>query len=195
MSRLRILVIAIAAFTALNTILVFTQLLTPLVAPASAGGAITSLSNSVERSRPILGFFQANSYGFAAGGWVFIGTIIWRGRIRSTWRRLGFEQDVFRLVASSRGARTRITLLEAMAAPKDRLQLANELGTDWNVVDRHVKILAQYGLVTEERAYGKVKFYRMTESGRNLLKLLEESNESSHSPVRISLETRLAATK
>jgi predicted ArsR family transcriptional regulator len=89
---------------------------------------------------------------------------------------MGFEQDVFRLLTSTRGAGTRVALLEAMSVPKDRLQLANELGTDWNVVDRHVKILMQHGLIAEDRAYGRVKFYRMTDSGKTLLDLLKKSN-------------------
>jgi hypothetical protein len=183
---LSILTAVVAGFTVFNTALVIAQML-----PHSAGGGWTtsigdfsSMSSSVEKSGFVPGFLWSNSYGLATGGWVFVGAVIWRGRIRSTWRRLGFEQDVFRLFTSTRGAGTRVALLTALSVPKDRLQLANELGTDWNVVDRHVRLLAQHGLIAEKRAYGRVKFYQTTESGKNLLELLEKSGGTSDMPFR-----------
>jgi hypothetical protein len=180
-----------AAFTVFNTILALAQLL-PLFSEGGATAAITNLSTSINSPESVLGFFQTNSYGFAAGGWVFIGAVIWRGKLKSTWRGLGFEQDVFRLFTSARGSRTRILLLEAMFMPKDRLQLANELSKDWNVVDRHVRLLVQHGLIGEERAYGKVRFYRTTESGKSLLGLLERSGESHSTPLPIGPDIQSA---
>ena len=59
-----------------------------------------------------------------------------------------------------KGARTRLNLLDHLSAPKDRLQLAQELGLDWKAVDYQIAVLKKCGLVNEEQTFGKIKTYR-----------------------------------
>jgi predicted transcriptional regulator len=122
-------------------------------------------------------FFEARSLVLAPTSWFFVGGMwIWRGRMKSKWTDLGFDSDVFGLFVRMKGAKTRIRLLDALSVPKDRLQLAQELGLDWKAVDRHIEILDKYGFVHEKVAYGKVRMFELTSNGKLLLQLLEELN-------------------
>jgi DNA-binding MarR family transcriptional regulator len=107
-----------------------------------------------------------------AGAW------IWRGRVRSRWRELGFESDIFELFMKMKGGATRIKLLNVLQVPKDRLQIAEQLGLDWKTVDRHMQILNKYGFVHEQASYGTIRLYEMTPLGKMLLKLYDELNEA-----------------
>lgn len=107
--------------------------------------------------------------------------------MRSKWTELGFDSDVFTLFVKMKGAKTRIRLLDALTVPKDRRQLADELGLDWKSVDRHVAVMKKYGFVNDSVAYGRVKLYQLTPTGVSLLRLLEdlsgeEENESPSPP-------------
>jgi predicted ArsR family transcriptional regulator len=73
-----------------------------------------------------------------------------------------------------KGGKTRIRLLDALSLPKDRLQLAQELGLDWKGVDRHLVVMKKYGFVDDRVAYGKVRMYQLTPMGASLLRLLQE---------------------
>ncbi len=108
-----------------------------------------------------------------------VGAWIWRGRVRARWRELGFESDVFELFMKMKGGATRIRLLDALEAPKDRLQIAQQLGVDWKTVDRHVQVLSKYGFVHEQAAYGTLRVYEVTPLGKMLLKLFDELDEAS----------------
>ena len=99
---------------------------------------------------------------------------IWRGRVKSRWESLGFDSEMFDLFVRMKGARTRSDLLYALSNPKDRLQLAQELGLDWSAVDYHVVLLNKHGLVKEDFAFGRVRMYRLTNLGESLLRLLGE---------------------
>jgi DNA-binding transcriptional ArsR family regulator len=99
---------------------------------------------------------------------------MWRRHMRARWEGLGFDSDVFKLFMKMKGGRTRLKLLNALSIPKDRYQLAKELGLDWRAVDQHLVVLSRHFLVTEENAYGKVKMYSLTASGRSMLRLLED---------------------
>lgn len=90
---------------------------------------------------------------------------------------MGFERDVFKLFLQMKGSKTRMAVLKSLTFPKDRLQLARELDCDWNVADRHIRVLFELGLVREERAYGNVKFYQISANGKNLLELMERFQE------------------
>jgi DNA-binding transcriptional ArsR family regulator len=133
-------------------------------------------------------FFENHSLVLAPTSWFFVGGMwIWRGRMKSKWTDLGFDSDVFGLFVRMKGAKTRIRLLDALSVPKDRLQLAQELGLDWKAVDRHVTILRKYGFVEDRVAYGKVRMYELTPIGRSLLHLLEDlSKEETREWVPIS---------
>ena len=135
-----------------------------------------SSGNSVVSQTP-LQFLLRNSPVFSTASWAMVGGVwIWRGKVKSRWESLGFDSGVFDLFMKMKGARTRLNLLEALAAPKDRLQLANDLGLDWKAVDYHIVTLSRLGLVHEDQAFGRVKIYRLTTLGEGLLRLLKEFN-------------------
>lgn len=105
-----------------------------------------------------------------------IGTLVWRGRIRSQWRKKGYDYDVFRLVARMRGSPTRVKLMNLMlSGQKNKLQLAKELGVDWKTVDNHMDMLLAAGLVHESETIGSAKYYAVTENGKKVLSLLDEN--------------------
>jgi hypothetical protein len=135
---------------------------------------------------------QAASLFLAPVSWVLVGGAwIWRGRVRSRYTEMGFGSDVFELFMKMKGGATRIRVLNKLNTPKDRLQLAEELGVDWKTVDRHVQILNRYGFVREQAAYGTVRLYEVTPMGRMLLNLFEDlernngpvSNQQGKTPV------------
>ena len=99
---------------------------------------------------------------------------VWRGKVRSRWESLGFDSAVFELFTRMKGAKTRLSLLDALSVPKDRMRLARELGVDWRAIDYHIYRLSKCGLVQEDRAFGNVKLYGLTTSGETLLRLLRE---------------------
>jgi DNA-binding transcriptional ArsR family regulator len=151
--------------------------LTSGVSSYTAAGAIVAGPRAPFTLLTIAQFFEARSLVLAPTSWFFVGGMwIWRGRMKSKWTDLGFDSDVFGLFVKMKGAKTRIRLLDALSAPKDRLQLAQELGLDWKAVDRHIEILDKYGFVHETVAYGKVRMYALTSTGKLLLQLLDELN-------------------
>jgi hypothetical protein len=101
---------------------------------------------------------------------------VWRGKVKSRWESLGFDSGVFELFIRMKGAKTRFSLLEALSVPKDRMQLAQELGMDWKSIDYQVIRLNRCGLVQEEKVFGQVKLYQITILGTILLRLLKEPN-------------------
>lgn len=106
-------------------------------------------------------------------------TLIWRGKIRSQWRRQGYDYDIFRLVARMRGSATRISLLNAIIeVPKNKLQLAKELGVDWKTVDNHVEMLLKNGLVEEKMSIGTSRYYGATKDAGRVLSLLSNPDQS-----------------
>jgi DNA-binding transcriptional ArsR family regulator len=107
------------------------------------------------------------------------GTLIWRGKVRSQWHRQGYDYDMFRLVASMRGSATRVELLNAVVhLPKNKLQLAKELGVDWKTIDNHVEVLLKNGLVEERMAIGTSRYYGATRNANKVLSLLLSSDSS-----------------
>lgn len=101
--------------------------------------------------------------------------------MKSNWIRLGLTKDTFNLLIKMRGSKTRIGMIRALTVPKDRYQLAKELGLDWTTVDYHIRVLLENGLVHEQSAYGNVKMYELTSIGSTLLKVLDET-DSGRSP-------------
>lgn len=115
------------------------------------------------------------------GSWPFIlpitwgavvGTLVWRGKVRSAWSRQGYDYDTFRLVTKMRGSQTRIRLLNALSDPKNKLQLAKELEVDWKTIDNHMEMLLQSRLVEERTVVGTTRYYAITASGEKVLSLL-----------------------
>ncbi|MHB1908870.1 MAG: ArsR/SmtB family transcription factor [Nitrososphaerales archaeon] len=94
------------------------------------------------------------------------------------WLKFGFDQDVFRLFIKMRGAPTRLKVLRSLIeSPKDRAQIAEQLGLDWKAIDRHIELLERFGVIKEKSRLGTTKFYELTPSGNLLLKLVEEMDK------------------
>ena len=108
--------------------------------------------------------------------------------MKSRWEALGFDSEVFELFVRMRGGKTRVKLLNSLLIPKDRFQLAQELGLDWKAVDRHVVMLNKYGFVHEQAAYGRVRIYELTAVGKLLLQLLQnlDQEESGEAVLRMA---------
>jgi DNA-binding transcriptional ArsR family regulator len=148
-------------------------------ASAGSGGTGYSISGAISStavpSHSAFQFLLGNSPALSATSWALVGGVwIWRGRVKSRWEGLGFDSGTFDLFIKMKGAKTRLNLLDALSMPKDRLQLAQQLGLDWKAVDYHIVLLNKYGLVHEDQAYGRVKMYRLTTLGETLLQLLKE---------------------
>jgi DNA-binding transcriptional ArsR family regulator len=170
----RIFFYALLAFSIINTI--GALWLFSLGGNSVLTTAVTSINGT--SAGPQASFFQAVAWqtpNLAAAGWglVFI-TSLWYQRTISVWKKMGFSSDVFRLLMRTRGGPTRIRVLRSLIEPKNRLELARELGYDWNVIDRHIKILLEYGIIGESLAYGNVRLYKLTKTGKTLLRLIEE---------------------
>lgn len=172
----KIFICGLAVFATVNTIIATSQALTP---SNSANDWVTYISKSTLDTQ----FFRTNAVPFSISSWLFIfGALIWRGRLKSRWIKGGFTRDIFNLFVLMRGSSTRISLLAALTEPKDRNQLSKEIGQDWVAVDRQIRILVRFKLVHETAVYGKVKFYRISTTGRNLLNLVGQlrSRENSN---------------
>ena len=145
---------------------------------AQNSGALASLSTLGAAGSPgesLLREVQTTSLFLAPVSWVLLGGAwVWRGRVRARYSEMGFGSDVFELFMKMKGGATRIKVLNTLSTPKDRLQLAQELGVDWKTVDRHVQILNKYGFVTEQAAYGTVRLYEVTPLGKMLLNLFDD---------------------
>lgn len=184
MSRAWTLQVASFALAIVTTILLGVHLAAPDFARRSVAGLSSSASGSASTftaavaaaaSRSAFQFLLGNSPILSAASWAAVGGVwIWRGRVKSRWESLGFDSGTFDLFMKMKGARTRLSLLDALSIPKDRLQLARELGLDWKAVDYHIALLNRYGLVHEDRAFGKVRIFRLTSLGETLLRLLKE---------------------
>jgi hypothetical protein len=141
-------------------------------------GALASLGTFGAAATPgesLLREVQNASLLLAPVCWVVLGGMwVWRGRVRARYSEMGFGSDVFELFMKMKGGATRIRVLNTLTTPKDRLQLAEELGVDWKTVDRHVQILNKYGFVREQAAYGTVRLYEVTPMGKMLLNLFDD---------------------
>ena len=188
MSRASLLLAVVMVFAIVNTVFLALHLIASSAPSSQMGLAINGLTTSVTSAnsyylppspaQSTVQFFLVNSPAFSAASWAVVGGAwIWRGRMKSRWEGLGFDSGIFDLFIKMKGAKTRLNLLDSLSMPKDRLQLARELGLDWKAVDYHIVLLNRYGLVHEDHAFGNVKMYRLTKQGEVLLQLLKEFNK------------------
>lgn len=118
-----------------------------------------------------------------------VGALIWRGKVRSRWSKQGYDYDMFRLVARMRGSATRISLLNAVTdRPKNKLQLAKELGVDWKTIDNHVEMLLKNGLLEEKMSIGTSRYFGATKDTSKVLSLLSEASSSEGSSTANGLQ-------
>lgn len=135
-----------------------------VVAPSPADQIATTIYGSSPFILPI-------TWGAVAG------TLIWRGKVRSAWSRQGYDYDTFKLVAKMRGSPMRIRLLNAInSSPKNKLQLAKELGVDWKTINNHIEMLLQGRLVEERTVVGTTRYYAITHDGMKVLSLLSSGD-------------------
>jgi len=173
-----------------------TIVMTTITTTTSSGQSAVSSATTVTTTQSSGGFGSLSGYGFGAGStqvesplrdvqasslllapacWIVLaGMWMWRGRVRARYSEMGFGSDVFELFMKMKGGATRIKVLNTLSTPKDRLQLAQELGIDWKAVDRHVQILNKYGFISEQAAYGTVRLYQVTPIGKMLLNLFDD---------------------
>jgi DNA-binding transcriptional ArsR family regulator len=178
-SRLGPVLVALAVFAVVNTIFVAIHFLPTPSGPLPQGILTTGTSSSEPFPfvllQPAFQFLSIHSPVLAPTSWLLVGGVwIWRGRVRSRWESLGFDSDVFRLFMQMKGGKSRLRMLSGLRQPKDRYQLARELDMDWRAVDQHMTVLSRHGLVRDDVAYGKVRIYHLTTSGKLLLQLLED---------------------
>jgi len=152
-------------------------------------GSITDLSSNAPTtpSQSALQGWLGASPALATSSWIMVaGVWVWRGRVKSRWESMGFDSETFDLFVKMKGARTRMNLLDSLSMPKDRLQLAQELGLDWKAVDYHILRLSKYGLVHEDQSSGRVRMYHLTTLGETMLQLLKEFNKEADDIARHS---------
>ncbi|HXG07922.1 MAG TPA: helix-turn-helix domain-containing protein [Nitrososphaera sp.] len=142
------------------------------------GGAGTAVSASRIIAQSPIGILYEHSIVALPAAWAaVIGILIWKGKTRSVWTRQGFNYDTFKLVAQVPGSLTRINnLLQSLNLPKNKLQLARELGMDWQTIDGHMEMLERSGLVDELTRVGNSRYYIISERGKRILSLLADSD-------------------
>lgn len=106
---------------------------------------------------------------------------VWRGVTRNAWTERGLCCGVFELLVGMKGGRTRTAILRSLSRPKNKLQMAHELGIDWKAVDSHMRKLLAYALVLEWALVGTCRVYIITEKGRHALELLDQSADDPRS--------------
>ena len=116
----------LVAFASVHTLLAIIGTFTP---STSSLGSTMGVSGLHTRTNPVFGY----SIPLAAGGWVAVCLVLFQGRMAGGFRRSrvkslfasrGFGPDVFDLMITMRGGGSRITLLENMETPKNRLELS-----------------------------------------------------------------------
>jgi predicted transcriptional regulator len=115
-----------------------------------------------------------NSFPLAATSWVVLCITFFRGGISRKWRSLGFDKDVFSLMVMTKGAQSRLILLANLNEPRHKTELSTLAGLDWKEVDREIKLLERFGLISLYAQSGSVKMYKLSEQGKLLLKLISE---------------------
>ncbi len=130
---------------------------------------------------PLSEIYDNSLYIFPATWGVVIGLLIWKGKTRSIWTRQGYDHDMFKLVMRMKGSPTRVRLLELLKIPKNKLQLAQEIGMNWKTIDNHMSLLQRHRLVDELALVGTSKYFIISEHGKRLLALISETNNHSHS--------------
>lgn len=123
-----------------------------------------------------LWFLDGKSFTLAPASWLTLGAlVVWRGRVRATWSKIGLEEPLFILFVRARGGKTRTDLLKCVStASRNRYQISRDLNLAWRAVDRHVKIMTARGLLKEDAAYGRVRMYMITPLGKILLRTLND---------------------
>ena len=93
------------------------------------------------------------------------------GSLRKIIDSEGFDRDIYRIF-SSRGGSKRLSIMQTLATPKLRNEIARITNIDWKEVDRNIRILEASNLVKMQYSHGSLNVYRLTETGEDLIKII-----------------------
>ena len=102
------------------------------------------------------------------------------GTLRRKMSSEGFDRNVYRIF-SARGGPTRLAIMNALETPKLRNEIANITNKDWKEVDRNIKILESANLVKKQYSHGSLSVYNLTESGKELIGIIQTQFEKNAS--------------
>jgi DNA-binding transcriptional ArsR family regulator len=147
-----------------------------LIEPSISGRVGYAGSGGIFLNSPIKPLYDISPYLLPITWGGVIGTLVWKGKLRTVWKTQGYDYDTFKMIAKMRGSPTRIKLLNSLNVPKNKLQLAKELDLDWKAIDNHMKVLQKNNFVEEMVMIGTSKYYLISKKGKNILKLLSSSD-------------------
>lgn len=148
--------------------------------PVNSGWGPTQVQNSgsgLQIAAQLI--FWRNSFPLAATSWAVFCITFFRRGVSRKWRSLGFDRDVFRLMVTMKGARSRLTLLNYLNEPRHKSELSMLAGLDWKEVDRELNLLARFGLISLQVQSGSMKIFKLSQQGKLLLELVAELTEVS----------------
>lgn len=117
-------------------------------------------------------FIHDNAIILSVISWVAIGALIWKGPVRRSFQKYGFDYEIFQIMMKMRGSDTRMKVLNLLATPKNRMQISEELSLDWKGIDRHVKTLVRFQLLTEMVQVGNATYYVRSDKGTRFLETI-----------------------
>lgn len=142
--------------------------------------AVIQLSIGIARPPSIGGIrietlFIASAY-TALGSWIFIAAALaFKGVVKHFWCRSKLDYEVFKLLVKMRGSSTRLRIVRLLEKPMNRHMIAKELKLDWKAIDRHMKILEEYGLIQKVNIEKRrSELYILTDKGKTPLELLNK---------------------
>lgn len=183
-TKLFLIPLAIAiALTSLALIKVVNDIVLPILFPQPPQPSPPIITIEPPPSQDLLSLliitFYNNTPYISPLAWVaFLLTLIWKGKIRTIWKRRGYDYEVFNLLAKMGGSDTRIKILRSLYLPKNRLQLAKELEMHWKSIDSHIDVLIKYGLVKEIINFGTSTYLLITDKGKEALELIDNGKAS-----------------
>lgn len=181
-----------SAFTSLTIAKILSEMLFPTEIPEPEFPSTEPIPPLEKRRPPLLTEFPQNEFSstvnklydispyLALSSWIsFLLLLIWKGHVRRIWRSRGYDYDVFKLLVKTRGSPTRVRILKRLSIPMNRLQLARELELQWRAIDSHISTLINHNLVKEVITFGTAEYLMITDKGKEVLELLENSKTDS----------------
>lgn len=170
--KLKVTLIAGSIFSVFVSILAFYKIIESTQRLGFEGGIFLS--------QPLGSIYDVSPYLAPICWGLVIGTLVWKGKVRSSWQSSGYDYETFKMITKMKGSPMRIKLLTTLDLPKNRSQLAQELDVDWKAIDNHMKVLKNNNFVEEMTTVGTSTYYIITEKGKNLVRLLKENGNLSN---------------
>jgi DNA-binding MarR family transcriptional regulator len=164
-----------ASFTAVGLVRVFDSFVFPIIFQQPITQSISPPIAVPSDPSSLISIAYGWSPYAASAAWVAFAIAMWKGEIRKLWQIRGYDYDVFRVFTRMRGSNTRLRILRNLQTPRNRLQLARELEMHWESIDNHISVLIRYGLVNEAISYGTAKYLIITEKGKEMIGLVQNS--------------------